>query len=237
MKFIYVSLLACTLVACDNGAVAPKSEITTQTKQASADNAPSASSLESDSSEGVVGPDDAYFAGVYLESVFKVSKANPHPALDSSLSLGKEKSPEAFDFAANLMPKRLNLMSRILISLGDKDKDGSLNLDEFQAVQLAPELQGAVEAIGHDFDKELFETVAGSDDLLSAEEIKVLLTNVAGQIQLSKLSKKEIRQSLEEGWEKILAAYDENKDGKMSLAEQRKLRKERASILGRFAAE
>jgi hypothetical protein len=246
MKFFYLSFVALTLIACDSSTVASRPEVTIQAKHDSADNSPSSpssslssstSSLESDSSEGVVGPDDAYFAGVYLESVFKVSKANPHPSLDDTLSLGREKAPEAFDFAANLMPKRLDLMSRILISLGDKDKDATLSLEEFQAVKLIPELQGAVEAIGHDFDKEVFETIAGDDSQLSSEEIKVLLVNVAGQVQLSKLSRQEIRQALEQGWKKILAFYDEDKDGKMSLTEQRKLRKERANMLSRFAGE
>ena len=233
MKFVTLSLMALTLVACNPGPDS-KSEVTTQSN---ADNAPSASSLESDSSEGVVGPDDAYFAGVYLESVFKSSKANPRPNLDGSLALGKEKSVEVFDFAANFQAKRLGLMTRILTTLGDKDKDGQLSSEEFLTVQLIPELKGSIDAISHEFNKELFDAVSGEDELLSAEEIKVLLTQVAEHSQLAKLSKKEMRKALESGWEKILLSYDDDKDGKLSLDEQKKLRKDRSVIIGRFAAK
>lgn len=235
MKFICISFLALGLVACSSGA--PKAESEADSKQSNADNAPSASSLESDSSEGVVGPDDAYFAGVYLESVFKASKANPNPALESSLSLTREKSVEAFDFAANFQEKRLNFMSGVLLKLGDKDADGELSSEEFLAVQLLPEFKGASESLGHDFNKELFVSIAGDDELLSRDEIGELLVRVASQSQLSKLTKSEIRKSLEQGWKKILSSYDEDKDGKTNLAEQRKLRKERASLVSRFAAE
>lgn len=235
MKFITISLMAWGLVACSSAAT--KTESPVESKQSNADNAPAASSLESDSSEGVVGPDDAYFAGVYLESVFKASKSNPHPALDNGLSLSKDKPVEAFDFAANFQAKRLKLMSGILMALGDKDKDGQLSSEEFLAIQLMPELQGASEAISHEFDKELFDAAAGEDELLSREEIADLLVKVASESQLSKLSKQDIRKALEQGWEKILASYDEDKDGKTSLSEQRKLRKERANLISRFAAE
>lgn len=236
MKIVALSLMTWILVACSAGPDS-KSEVTTHSKQANADRAPSPSSLESDSSEGVVGPDDAYFAGVFLESVFKASQSNPHPTLNRSLSLGKEKSVEAFDFAANFQAKRLGLMSRILINLGDKDMDRLLSSEEFLAVQLIPELKGSIEWLRHDFDKELFDAAAGTDDLLSADEIKELLAQVAEHSPLAKLSKKEIRKALESGWEKVLEAYDADKDGKLSLEERKKLRKDRSAIIGRFAAQ
>lgn len=239
MKFITISFVALTLIACnESAAVKPDASTatanTSTSTKASLDNGVDQNTLESDSSEGVVGPDDAYFAGVYLESVFKASRSNPSPALTGGFSLAREKVVEAFDFAANLQPKRLGLMSRIVLELGDKDSDKALSAEEFKAVQLIPELKGG-EAIGHEFSEELFKQIAGEDELLSHEEIKEMLAKLADQSQLAKLSKNEIRKALESGWEKVLLSFDENKDGKVSLEEQRKLRKERASIIGRFA--
>ncbi|MBC7531092.1 MAG: hypothetical protein H7318_05890 [Oligoflexus sp.] len=231
MKLIYLSFLTWMAFACQEAQ--PSAEVAAK---ANADNTPAPASVESDSSEGLVGPDEAYFAGVYLDSLFSASQSNPHLTLSSS-SLGLKSSGqvEAFDFAANLQPKRMDLMGRILLKLGDKDSDQKLSFAEFSAIKLIPELQGlSGSAKAHAFDKDFFEAAAGEDNLLAESEIQDLLAKTASASDLSKMSKAEMRKALIGGWEKVIKSYDADKDGKASLDEQRKLRKDRALILSRF---
>lgn len=231
MKLIYLSFLTWMAFACQEA----RSTAEVATK-ANADNTPATASVESDSSEGLVGPDEAYFAGVYLDSLFSASQSNPHLTLSSSsLSLKNIGQVEAFDFAANLQPGRMDLMGRILLKLGDKDLDQKLSFEEFSAIKLIPELQGlSGSAKSHAFDKDFFEAAAGEDHLLAESEIQDLLLKTASASDLSKMSKAEMRKALIGGWEKVIRSYDADKDGKASLDEQRKLRKDRALILSRF---
>ncbi|RYZ60147.1 MAG: hypothetical protein EOP07_01750 [Proteobacteria bacterium] len=236
MKLIYLSFLTWMAFGCQE--TQPVTEVTAKAS-GSSEAAAVPTNNESDSSEGVVGPDEAYFAGVYLESLFKASKANPQLSLsDSGLALSSNGQVEAFDFAANLQPRRMDLMGRILIKLGDKDGDQKLSYDEFGSIKLIPELKGASgAAMGHEFTEELFKAAAGEDGYLSESEIQNLLAKTASASDLSKLSKSDFKKALIGGWEKVIASYDENKDGKASLEEQRKLRKDRALIMSRFTAE
>ncbi len=238
MKLIKFTLLALIAVGCQGSG--PESETAAKpeasSKPASAANSAS-STTESDASEGVVGPDEGFFAGIYLESVFKSSKANPHPALESSIALNSG-SVEAFDFAANLQPKRVDLMARIILRAADKDKDGKLSFEEFSALKISPELKGLKgDAVANDFDKELFDAAAGDDNALSKDEIKDLLIKIASQSDLSKMSKAEGKKSLVKSWEEVLKNYDADGDGKLSVDEQNKLRKDRASVLASAAGE
>ncbi len=235
MKLVNLSFLTAIALACQETQTSADNSAKMNGRSSAAVSA-STPANESDSSEGVVGPDEAYFAGVFLESVFKASKTNPHPlAADAGISLKNEGLVEAFDFAANLQPRRLEFMAKILLTLGDKDKDGKLNFEEFSAIQLSPELEGTSGALmGHEFDRELFDTVSADHTLLSEQEIQDLLIRIAGISDLSKMSKQDIRNSLVKGWEKIIASYDTDKDGRPGLEEQRRLRKDRALIMGRF---
>ncbi|MBC7661201.1 MAG: hypothetical protein H7249_16005 [Chitinophagaceae bacterium] len=246
MKLIQLSLLTILAFACQGPAPTPETGATSTTTAAqsssgSAANAKlaSASSNVSESSEGVVGPDEAFFAGVYLESVFNASKSNPHPTVSvRGASLASSGTVEAFDFAANLQPKRLELMSSILLKLGDKDGDKNLSFEEFSALKLSPDLKGAAgSVVPNGFDKETFDAAAGDDDLLSAIEIKALLTSVASESSLAKLTKNENRKTVVSDWEKVLKAYDADGDGKLSLDEQAQLRKDRALILAKFSGQ
>jgi hypothetical protein len=236
MKLVYLSFLTWMAFACQE--TQPVTEVTAKASGTS-DAAAVPTNSESDSSEGVVGPDEAYFAGVYLESLFKASKLNPQLSLsDSGLALSNSGQVEAFDFAANLQPRRMDLMGRILIKLGDKDGDQKLSFDEFKAVKLIPELKGAAgTAMGHEFNEDIFKAGAGEDGYLSESDLQNFLAKTASASDLSKLSKSDFKKALVNGWEKVIAAYDENKDGKASLDEQRKLRKDRQLILSRFTED
>ena len=169
MKLIYLSFLTWMAVACQETQPEAATHASAANPSTVVSANASAASTESDSSEGVVGPDEAYFAGVYLDSLFSASQSNPHLTLSSSfMSLKNNGQVEAFDFAANLQPKRMDLMGRILLKLGDKDADGKLSFDEFRSIKLIPDLQGlAGSAKAHAFDKDFFEAAAGEDSLLA----------------------------------------------------------------------
>jgi len=236
MKLVYLSLLMGISLGCQDTQPSTDMPVKSNGNSLAATSNAAVSSIESDSTEGVVGPDEAYFAGVFLNSLFKASKSNPFPVLaDVGATLRNDSQIEAFDFAANLQPKRVELMAKILLALGNKDADDKLNFEEFSAVQLNSDLSGgSVSTIGHEFNKDLFDAAAGDDTLLSDVEIQELLVKIAGATDLSKMSKQEIRKALVSGWEKVIAAYDANKDGRADLDEQHKLRKDRAALLGKF---
>ncbi len=133
---------------------------------------PSTAKAQGDASEGVVGPDEAFFAAYYLEKVFHFSRENSSPILDadSGLIVGPS-SVSAFDYQANFTDNRLRLMSHSLFAQGDQDKDGGLTEAEFASLKLDPATLGAPgEKLSHAYDRGFFERVAGSDEILQIEE-------------------------------------------------------------------
>src|SRR4051812_43657394 len=63
-----------------------------------------------ETSEGVVGPDEAFFAEYYLEQVFHYSRENTSPVIESINPLNIAQSGvSAFDFNANFTEHRVQL--------------------------------------------------------------------------------------------------------------------------------
>lgn len=193
------------------------------------------SSVEEHSSEAVVGPDEAFFAAQYLEQFFRYSKEHKKPDLSSKLSLAStNERVSAFDFDANFLESRLQLMAQALLRLGDQDQDEALSEAEFQALQLKPEIFGVGgESLGHSYSREVFLQIAGEGGNLGIEEIKSLLRSLGPSLKafVQQKSDKEQRLLIIRAWDKVLKAYDKDQDGSISSAEQRALRQERSRIL------
>lgn len=198
-------------------------------------------SAQVDASEGVVGPDEAFFAEYYLEQVFQYSQENANPQTESGAGWNiAPQSVSAFDFKANFTEQRLGLMVKSLYLLGDTDGDGALSEREFAALRLDPTLFGVnQEARTHGFGSSFFLRLAGGDELLQTDECLGFLRDIGPAVKemLDRSTAQEQRRGLVKSWEKVLGRYDADQSGNLSLQEQRELRKDRASLVTRLGAE
>ncbi len=185
------------------------------------------------SSEGVVGPDEAFFAALYLQKAFQLSETLHQPSLNAGMNLTAERV-NAFDFAANYTEKRLQLMSHALLRLGDTDGDLRLTEAEFIALKLDLNLFGmGAGSIGHQYHQALFRQLATGNNGLGLDELKTLLRGLAPAVKtaLDQLSPQDQRLEVLRGWQNVLKTFDKNGDGSLSLEEQRSLREERQQIV------
>jgi hypothetical protein len=198
-------------------------------------------SAQVDASEGVVGPDEAFFAAWYLDQVFRYSREHGSPMLDigfgTTVPAG---SVSAFDFQANFTASRLQLMTLSLYAYGDRDRDGQLTEQEFAGLILDSTLLGrGSEGASHAFDQAFFLRVAGADELIQIDECADFLRAIGPIIQedLDQLTAQEQRRHLIQSWEQVLGRYDADQSGSLSLQEQRDLRKDRALLISRLLGE
>lgn len=234
MKHIIISAAFLLAIGCqesapENGGGAKS------TANANARSSIDEKAVVSDSTEGVVGPDEAFFAGFYLQELFELSHSSK--PIGGLLAAGGARLQEsnvqsAFDFGANFQPKRLELMCKALMKTGDANSDAAISAEEWNDLQYNPSLLGMPgDAVSNQFQKEIFDALAGNDDALSMDECKSLLVRSGPLVEQMQTDKSEMRRELLNAWEKILMAYDADKDGKLSLAEQRALRKARAELV------
>jgi hypothetical protein len=198
-------------------------------------------SAQGDASEGVVGPDEAFFAARYLEQVFSYSRMQSNPSLDSAsgLVVGPG-SFSAFDYQANFTEFRLRLMTASLFTQGDLDQDGSLSQTEFLSLRMDPATLGAPgEKLSHSFDRTFFERAAGADELFQIDECVTVLQGLGSLVkaELDEIPLQDHRRQLLQAWEKVLGRYDMDQNGSLSLQEQRDLRKDRALLISRLTGE
>lgn len=202
---------------------------------------PMAESAQGDASEGVVGPDEAFFAAFYLEQVFRYSHENPNPALENGTApVVAPASVSAFDFQANFTEQRLRLMSQSLYAHGDLDRDGNLTDGEFANLKIDPTLLGIDgDRVPHSYEQALYLRLAGADDLLQVQECADFLRDIGPIIKsmVDRASAHEQRRLLLHSWEKVLGRYDADQNGSLSLHEQRELRKDRALLISRLTGE
>jgi hypothetical protein len=200
-----------------------------------------AEKTQDDASEGVVGPDEAFFAARYLEQVFQFSHENNSPSIDpGSGFITGPGAVSAFDFKANFTEDRLHLMSHSLLEQGDLDKDGSLSAAEFANATLDPTLYGMDgEKLTHAYDPTLFARIAGADELLQIEECHQFLRDLGPTLKAAwdRIPQQDQRRQLLQAWEKILGRYDTDQNGSLNLQEQRELRKDRALLISRLSGE
>ncbi|WP_141734958.1 hypothetical protein [Oligoflexus tunisiensis] len=196
---------------------------------------------QGDASEGVVGPDEAFFAAWYLDQVFRYSRDYGSPTLDSGFGpMVPAGSVSAFDFQANFTEARLQLMTQSLYAYGDLDRDGQLTEQEFIGLKIDPALLGRdADKISHAFDQAFFLRVAGADELIQIDECAEFLHAIGPMIQedLDRLTAQEQRRLLIHSWELVLGRYDADQSGSLSLQEQRDLRKDRALLISRLLGE
>jgi hypothetical protein len=187
------------------------------------------------STEALIGPDEAFFAQTYLQELFRFSHENAEPKLDTVGQLSLQQKPEsAFDYVANFSESRLDLMVRGLFANGDIDQDKLLNEDEFAGLRLDPGLYGAQgEPLSHRYSRRVFSDLAGDDGLLSAAELETGLRGLGSSLKafLDRQTPHEQRLALIRSWRKVLERYDSDRDGDLSLGEQRQLRSERAQLM------
>jgi hypothetical protein len=232
-RFIGSLLLCFSMLACQ---ASQKPQDETMPNQE-----PMTGKTQGDSSEGVVGPDEAFFAAYYLQQVFHYSRENSSPVIDpdSGLIVGPS-SVSAFDYLANFTETRLRLMSHSLFALGDLDRSGSLEEGEFASLKLDPATLGVDgEKLSHAYDMAFFERVAGSDELLQFEECTGLLRDLGPVLkaEIDRIPLQDQRRQLLQAWEKVLGRYDTDQNGSLSLQEQRELRKDRALLISRLTGE
>lgn len=202
---------------------------------------PKAETAQDDASEGVVGPDEAFFAAHYLENVFHYSRDNTSPHIDpeSGWVVGPS-SVSAFDYQANFTELRLRIMSYSLFMQGDLDKDGNLTEAEFAGLKLDPWTLGIEgEKLSHSYDRAFFERVSGLDELLQFEECTEFLRDLGPLLkaELDRIPLPDQRRQLLQAWEKVLGRYDTDQNGSLNLQEQRELRKDRALLINRLTGE
>jgi hypothetical protein len=228
------SLLLCMAAAACQAPQKPQDE-------AFSNEEPAADKPQGDASEGVVGPDEAFFAERYLQQVFQYSHENTSPSIDpGSGFITGPGAVSAFDYRANFTDQRLHLMSLSLLELGDLDNDGSLSAAEFANVKLDPSLYGMEgEKLSHAYDMTLFARIAGGDELLQLEECDQFLRDLGPILKTTwdRIPLQEQRRQLTQAWEKILGRYDTDQSGSLSLQEQRELRKDRALLISRLSGE
>lgn len=198
-------------------------------------------SAQDDASEGVVGPDEAFFAARYLQQVFTYSRTQASPSLDSAprLMVGPG-SFSAFDYQANFTEFRLRLMTASLFAQGDLDQDGSLSQTEFMAMKIDPGTLGSPgDKLSHSFDRAFFERTAGTDELLQVYECVNVLQGLGllMKAELDRIPLQDQSRLLVQAWEKVLGRYDTDQNGSLSLQEQRDLRKDRALLISRLTGE
>jgi len=202
---------------------------------------PMAESAQGDASEGVVGPDEAFFAALYLDQVFRYSHENTNPHIENgSGQVVAAASVSAFDFIANFTEQRLRLMSHSLYAHGDVDRDGNLSESEFASLKIDPTLLGIEgDRVPHSYEQALFLRLAGADDLLQMQECADFLRDIGPTIKtvIDRASAQEQRRLLINSWEKVLGRYDADQNGSLSLHEQRELRKDRALLISRLIGE
>ncbi len=226
-----------TLLAACQAGQKPQDETVSSPQSAVA----GADTAVAESSEGIVGPDEAFFAERYLDQVFRYSTENNSPSLEPSVALTRSApAGSAFDFAANFSDKRLGLMVKALYLQGDADKDGALTEAEFSSLKLDPSVLGVSgEALTHSYSETLFARLSGDDALLQADECATFLRDIGSSVKavLDRQSAQDQRLAVIRAWEKILGRYDADQNGSLSLQEQRDLRKDRTQILGRLLGE
>jgi hypothetical protein len=192
-------------------------------------------------SEGLVGPDEAFFAALYLQQVFQYSRKHSNPAIENGA--GRVVAPasvSAFDFQANFTEQRLHLMSQSLYLHGDLDRDGNISESEFASLKIDPTLLGIEgDRLSHGYEQTLFRRLAGADDLLQAEECVDFLRDIGPMIKsmVDHSPAQEQRRRLIKSWEQVLGRYDADQNGSLSLHEQRELRKDRATLISRLIGE
>jgi hypothetical protein len=192
-------------------------------------------SEEAHSTEAIIGPDEAFFAQVYVQDLFRFSHENAEPKLDASGPLAlHDKTGNAFDYGANFSASRLDLMVRGLFASGDADGDRQLSEEEFAGVRFDPALYGAQgEPIAHRYSRRVFSDLAGDDGMLTAAELQDGLRMLGSALKayVDRQSPHEQRLSLIRAWRGVLQRYDADRDGDLNLSEQRQLRSERAQLM------
>ena len=192
----------------------------------------SSQSAAAESSEGVVGPDEAFFAENYLEQVFHYSLANPNPNISGvSAFMAADNAVGAFDFAANFSSKRLRLMTRAIFKQGDLDRDNLLGEGEFSQLKLDPALFGVRgDILSHALSVQFWRQFAGEDRQLNEAELGNLLKAMGPAVKLALGLTQSHRLTLLKAWGLVLTRYDADSNGQLSLEEQRQLRLDRASL-------
>ncbi|HYX35689.1 MAG TPA: hypothetical protein VE954_21545 [Oligoflexus sp.] len=202
---------------------------------------PALESAQGDASEGVVGPDEAFFAAYYLELVFRYSQENPSPTVEPGIGVTVAPATvSAFDYLANFTDRRLQLMAQSLFAHGDADRDGSFSESEFANLKLDPSLLGGgSDKVPHAFESALFARVAGHDELVQLDECVDFLRDIGPAVRtmLDRSSAQDQRRLLVKSWENVLGRYDTDQNGSLSLQEQRDLRKDRALLINRLTGE
>lgn len=238
MKHILISIALLFAVGCQE--TAPTQDTGMKASPGKDSNVRSSSdekALVSESSEGVVGPDEAFFAAFYLNELFELSQSSKSMTglLGSGIKLQDAKVESAFDFDANFQPKRLDLMCKALMKMGDSNSDEAISADEWNELQYKPASLGMPgEAVSHQFQKEMFDVLAGNDDSLSMDECKSLLVRTGPLVEQMLGDQADMRREILSAWDKVLTTYDSDKDGKLSLPEQKELRKDRAQIVSQL---
>ena len=225
-KQLYVTAVFCLGLASCQGASEPEGAPTSGGGQQKTE-------AVEHSSEGVVGPDEAFFAALYLQKAFQLSQTISKPSLAAGLKLSADRV-NAYDFAANYTEKRLELMSHALLQLGDSDGDKRLNEAEFQSLKLDLSLFGLGSgSMGHQYNQEIYRQLTAEGGTLGLDEIKTFLRGLAPAVKevLDQSSAQDQRLEIIRSWQNVLKPYDKNGDGSLSIDEQRNLRVERQAII------
>ena len=122
-------------------------------------------------------------------------------------------------------PNRVQQMAENLFKELDGDSSGGLSLEEFLA---GPEKRAEDKNLPDDAKAKITEKMtadftkyAGADSILSLDELKTLLTEVAPRVGhlRAKNHKGEHEGRVKQSWADIIAKYDTNKDGQLSQTE------------------
>lgn len=192
---------------------------------------PSSSSDTASDSQAVVGPDDAFFVARFLDQIASFTQSAETLELVDVASLPPLPFQSAYDFGANLQDRRLELLAKTLLFLGDKDHDEKLSLPELSALQWSPRTLGSLsETKSLNLGRGSLVSLAGDDGLWDRGEIKFLIRNIAHLLQKSFALSSERDACLRE-WRLLLKSFDRDTDGQLSWEEQQELRAERAKLL------
>ena len=191
------------------------------------------------------GPDDLFFAWLYLQEA--VSLATQPESVDHAMALaGVDRISDyqydqddslqlsAFDFEMNLADERISLIVASVFAIGDADQDSVLRPEELTELAIDPELFAHYgDRLQFQLESAMISSIAGDDGMIDRGELANFLRVMSGAVSdyRDRLGDQAYRLQLLKSWDGVLSPFDLDHDGHLDSTEYRNFREHRSDKL------